>query len=304
MLDAQTQLLPLAIFLAMTAIGIELQWYQFRDVVKVPRVPVLGTLIHTFTFPLLAIAIVGAVLLFNLPASDTLLAGMLLIAACPSGGFSNVLVLAARANLVLSIVLTAGSSLLSFFTVPALMTLFGQLLPSVAGTANLPIGTTLLQLFLLVVLPVTVGMIWRQRFPDFVTPRIGSLQKWTQLLLYAVILIMLYQQADVFLPAVSEALPWAICLCFAVILLGYALAKAARLKSTDAVTVAIEGSVRNIGVAILIAATMLGRLDLAALPTVYFGAILLVGFMFARFCRARHERIRPEDVTGNPLGVG
>ena len=290
MIDAQAQLLPIAIFLAMAAIGIELQWYQFRDMAKVPSVPVLGTIIHTCTLPLLAVLLVGGILYFELPLSDSLLAGILLIAACPSGGFSNVLVLVARADLVLSVVLTAVSSLLSFFTVPLFVTLFGYLLPSISGTVKVPIGATLLQLFLLVVLPIIVGMFWRQRFPEFVAPRVGRLQKWTQLFLYAVIVLMLFQQADVIGPAISEALPWAVGLCFAVLIAGYLLARAAGMPQTAAATIAIEGSVRNVGIALLVAATVLKRVDIAVLPTVYFGAVLIVGFGFARFWRARHAR--------------
>ena len=50
--------------------------------------------------------------------------GVLLIAACPSGGFSNVLVLIARADLPLSVLLTAVSSLLACATVPLLFKAF------------------------------------------------------------------------------------------------------------------------------------------------------------------------------------
>lgn len=269
----------------MTSIGIELQWRQFQMLAQAPRIPILGTLVHTLNFPILAALLVSAVLYFELPLSEALLAGILLVAACPSGGFSNILVLIARADLVLSVVLTTVSSLLSFLTVPLFVTLFGYLLPAVSGTVTIPIGQTLLQLFILVVLPVIAGMAWRQKFSDYVIPRIAKIQKWTQGLLYLVLVIVLYQRAEEIGPYVVEAMPWAIGLCLAALICGFFLAKAVGLSETDAATVAIEGSIRNLAVAFLVATNVLGRVDIAVLPTVYFGAVLIVGFGFAHFWR-------------------
>jgi len=285
MVDVQTQLLPLVIFLAMAALGAELVWHEFRAVGQRSRTLILGTVIHTLTFPVLALAAVLGALVFELDVSESLLGGMLLIAACPSGGFSNVLVLAARANLALSIVLTVVSSLLSFFTVPGLIELFGKVLPTVSSSVELPVGQTLLQLFLLVVLPVAVGMLCRRVWPDYVQPRVESMQKRTQILLYAVVFAMVAQQADLFAAAMAEALPWSIALCFAVLIAGYGIARLLRISRADAVTIAIEGGVRNVAVALLVAAVVLERVDLAVLPTIYFGAVLIVGFIFARVSR-------------------
>jgi len=292
MVDAQTHLLPLAIFLTMTAIGIELEWRQFVEMARRPRAPIVGTIIHTLTFPLLAVLLVSTVVHFELAPSDALLAGILLIAACPSGGFSNVLVLFARADLVLSVSLTAVSSLLSFFTVPLFVNLFGYLLPSISTSVTVPVGETLVQLLILVVLPVVAGMILRYRFPRVVIPRIQQLQKWTQLFLYVVVIMTLTQQWDGIGPAIPEALPWAVGLCIAVLGTGYLVAKVLRMSEADAATIAIEGSVRNLGVAFLIAATVLERLDIAVLPAVYFGAVLVVGLGFARLWRASDRKRR------------
>ena len=53
MIDAQAVLLPIAIFASMIGIGVELELRQFRVVVEKPLIPVLGTLVHTLTFPVL-----------------------------------------------------------------------------------------------------------------------------------------------------------------------------------------------------------------------------------------------------------
>jgi len=83
------------------------------------------------------------------------------VAACPSGGFSNLLVLLAKAVLALSVLLTAVSGILSFASVPFFFWLFGQLMPQLSGSVQLPIGETLLSLLLMVVIPVALGMVLR-----------------------------------------------------------------------------------------------------------------------------------------------
>jgi bile acid:Na+ symporter, BASS family len=119
--SAQQHLLPIVAFLAMLTIGLELSVRQFRELFRKPGAPVLGTLIHTFTFPVVALAVVLSIEVMELEATEAMLIDVLLIAACPSGGFSNVLTLIAQANLTLSIVLTAVSTIFSMVTVPLLL---------------------------------------------------------------------------------------------------------------------------------------------------------------------------------------
>jgi len=72
-ISAQAHLLPITVLLAMVAIGIELRVQHFVEFLKKPQVPVIGTLVHTFTFPLIAICLVLVVFTFELPLSEPLL---------------------------------------------------------------------------------------------------------------------------------------------------------------------------------------------------------------------------------------
>lgn len=56
----------------------------------------------------------------------------------------------------------------------------------------------------------------------------------------------------------------------------------AGFAAEDAITVALEGSIRNLGVAFLIAANTLGRVDIAVFPTVYFLFVLVFSILFAK----------------------
>ncbi len=286
-LSVQEHLFPLVIFVFALAIGVELTVGQFRALMARPHIPILGTLVHTVTFPMVAAGLVSVVLYLNIPIESHLILGILLVAACPSGGFSNLLVLLARADIALSVLLTSVSSLLSFVTVPLFFWLFGLLMPALSGEVSLPIGETLLSLMFMVVIPVGLGMLLRLMFPDLIVPRIKSFQNLAQLLLYAVLVMLLIQDWDNLTSSVGPALPWSLLLCCLALGTGYGLSRLVGLSPTDSATVAIESSIRNLAVAFVVATTVLGRTDIAVLPSVYFIAVLIVGLGFARFWRTR-----------------
>lgn len=277
----------MVIFIFAVAIGIELTPRHFRSLLARPMVPILGTIVHTFTFPALALCLVSGVIYLEIGLEEHLLLGIVLVAACPSGGFSNMLVLLAKADIALSVLLTAVSSVLSFTTVPFFFWGFAQLIPELSGEVELPIVETLLSLMLMVVVPVAVGMMWRAWFDDFVLPRIKLIQNVAQVFLYAVLVLLLVQDWENLSRSVGPALPWALGLCISALAAGYGFSRLLGLSPVDCATVAIEGSIRNLAVAFLIATTVLDRVDIALLPSVYFIAVLIVGLTFSRFWRTR-----------------
>lgn len=286
-ISVQQHIFPLVVFLFSVVIGIELTPGHFRALLLRPRVPVLGTIIHTLTFPLVAGLLVAVILHLGIEVEGYLLLGILLVAACPSGGFSNMLVLIARADIALSVLLTAVSTLLSFATVPLFFWIFGNVMPEMSGDISLPVAETLIRLLLMVVLPVGVGMVWRHFKPDYTVRHASRLQNIGQGILYATVIIILLQQWDTLIAGVGPALPWSLAICVLAMSLGFGLSWLAGLSPVDCATVAIEGSIRNLAVAFLIATGVMNRVDVAILPSVYFMAVLIVGLTFARFWRRR-----------------
>jgi|GEM_PF-495822 len=284
-ISAQQHLLPIVVFLTMMTIGLELSVRQFRELFREPRVPVLGTLIHTFTFPVIALALVLSIEVMEFETTEAMLIGILLIAACPSGGFSNILTLIARANLTLSIVLTAVSTIFSMVTVPLLLYSFGYFVVELQTSVVIPVADVLLQLVLLIFLPVVIGMFVTAKFNLLSDEQILKYQKSTQLMLYALTITIVIESWDVMQAGLVDALPLSVLLCMANISICFTLSRLFGLEPVDAVTVAMEGSTRNIAVAILIAATTLERMDVAVLPTVYFISILMVSIVFAKTWR-------------------
>lgn len=284
-ISVQQDVLPIVVLSVMTTIGMELRWHQFIELLEAPRIPILGSIIHTLCFPAITALIILGTTTLNYPLSDATIIGMLLIAACPSGGFSNILALVARANLPLSVLLTSVSSILSFVTVPIFMAAFAFFMADLNEPIRLPVSETLLQLLILVLLPIGLGMLIRFKQDQWVTRHLARAQNVGQLALYVCVALIIAENWDVIIVGVGEALPWSLGLCTLNLFFCYQLANWSGLKVEDRITVALEGSIRNLAVALLIATTILQRVDVAVLPTVYFIAVMIIAMLFANTWR-------------------
>jgi bile acid:Na+ symporter, BASS family len=122
-----------------------------RDFLEVARRPLLiagGTAMQFGIMPLAAWAVGHAM---NL--SPELLAGLILVGACPGGTASNVITYLARGDVALSISLTTVSTLLAVLLTPALTWLY------VGRSVPVPVVPMLLSILNVVILPVVAGVI-------------------------------------------------------------------------------------------------------------------------------------------------
>ncbi len=137
----------------MFGMGITLTWQSFKQVLKRPGMIGLGVLLQYLLMPLLAWLIAQ-----RLGLPPYLLAGMVLVGACPGGTASNVVCYLARGDVALSITLTTVSTLLAIVATPLLTWLYvGQKVP-------VPVESMLLSIFKIVLLPVALGVVVNSLF--------------------------------------------------------------------------------------------------------------------------------------------
>lgn len=114
-------LLNILIGLIMFGVALDIRVEDFKRVVRDPRGPVIGLgaqflLLPAFTFLLIN--------LIEMPPSMAL--GMILVAACPGGNFSNFLASYAGANAALSVSMTAISTALAIAMTPFNLAFWGS----------------------------------------------------------------------------------------------------------------------------------------------------------------------------------
>jgi len=133
----------------MFGMGSQMSLKDFAGVVKMPKGVIAGIICQFTIMPVVGISVAT---LFNFPPE--IAAGIVLVGSSPSGLASNVMSFLARANLALSVTLTAFATLLSPLLTPFLMkTLAGQMV-------EVDFWKMMLDIFNMVILPIIAGLIF------------------------------------------------------------------------------------------------------------------------------------------------
>ncbi len=176
-------ILPLALAFIMFTLGLGLSISDFSNVFKKPKNFLVGLVSQLIFLP-----IVGLVLVIIWPLPIEIAIGVMLIAAAPGGVTSNILTFFAKGDVALSVSLTAVMSLLSAVSVPIVLAISIGLI----GDSSLPESISLtgiaLSMFLIVTLPVLLGMGVRS-FLNSLTLKIEKSARFISTLLFVLVLL-------------------------------------------------------------------------------------------------------------------
>ena len=111
----------LVIQTVMFGMGTQMSLDDFKGVVRTPRGVLVGIVCHFSVMPLVGFALTKV---FHF--EPEIAAGIILIGSCSSGLASNVMAYLAGANLVLSVTVTAITTLIAPFMTPLLMKIFAR----------------------------------------------------------------------------------------------------------------------------------------------------------------------------------
>lgn len=145
-------LILIIIQLVMFGMGIQMSLKDFSGIATTGKGVLIGLLCHFSIMPLM-----GLLLTKVFHFEPEIAAGIILIGSCSSGLASNVMVYIARANLVLSVVVTAMATLVAPFLTPLLMKLlagtlikveFINMMMEIIKIVIVPIGAALLHDYL------------------------------------------------------------------------------------------------------------------------------------------------------------
>jgi len=176
-------ILPLALAFIMFTLGLGLSVSDFTNVFRKPKNFLIGLISQLIFLP-----IVGLTLVIIWPLPIEIAIGVMLIAAAPGGVTSNILTFFAKGDIALSVSLTAVMSLLSAASVPIVLAISIGLI----GDSSLPDSISLtgiaLSMFLIVTLPVLLGMGVRS-FLNSLTLKIEKSARFISTLLFVLVLV-------------------------------------------------------------------------------------------------------------------
>lgn len=276
-------LLPAALAVVMLGLGLGLVPDDFRRVVRAPRALAIGLAGQFVGLPLAALAVVAA-----FPLEPALAAGLVITSLCPGGITSNAFSHLARADVALSVTLTAVISLLAPFTIPVLA-------PLLAGEAVgarpivLDPMTTLRTLLLFTVVPVAIGMAARAIWPAPVIRLERFVGPLSLLLLALTIGLIAWENRDTLGEYVARIGLAAVAMNLAGTALGWFAAHAGGLPMRQCATIAIEVGVQNTTLAMLITGVLLNDAAMTVAPAVYGLLMFPIAFAFVAWVRRRPE---------------
>ena len=176
-------ILPLALAFIMFVLGMGLTGADFLRVVKQPRDFFVGSFSQIILLPIIAF-----ILIKIWPIAPELAIGVMIIAAAPGGVTSNLLTSFAKGDVALSISLTAIISLLCVFTIPFIVLTSANLLSESNINQNISLFKMSRDMFLIVTLPVILGMMLRKISYTF-TLKFEPIAKKISIVLFILVLL-------------------------------------------------------------------------------------------------------------------
>ena len=270
-MEIATKIAPIGLALIMLGLGLSLTIQDFIRVIKIPKDFLVGFICQLILLPIVALSLT---FLLNLPAE--LGVGLMLIACAPGGVTSNVLTKFANGDVALSITLTAVVSLISIISVPFIM--FSTINFFQIGTfTEISMIGIALKMFLVVTVPVIIGMIIRHFAKNFVDKQASTIQKISVMLFVMVFAAIYIEEWDNIISYIMNAGLVVLILNLTMMILGFYIAKYFASGAAQQKCISIECGLQNGTLALFVGTQMFGEnISTFIVPTAAYALIMMI----------------------------
>ena len=271
-------ILPLALAFIMFALGLGLTGSDFIRVLKQPRDFFVGAFSQIIVLPIIAFIIIKL-----WPVSPELAIGVMIIAAAPGGVTSNLLTSFAKGDVALSISLTAIISLLCIFTIPFIILTSAKFLGQSNITENISLLSMSRDMFLIVTVPVILGMLLK-RFVSGFASKFEPLAKKISAILFVIVLLgAIMAEKENITYYFAEAGLITLVLNVIMMVLAYYIAQMLATGSAQKKCITIECGLQNGTLAIFVATSIFGGgiyvIPAATYSLIMFGTSLIFVYL-------------------------
>jgi BASS family bile acid:Na+ symporter len=243
----------------MFGMGTAMSFNDFYGVIKMPKGVFVGLICQFSIMPVLGFTLATA---FDFPAE--IAAGVVLIGSSPSGLASNVMAYLAKANIALSVTLTAVATLIAPFMTPILMKyLAGSFVP-------IDFVSMMISIVKIVILPIVIGLVFNHFFHGKAKWLDQTMPIISMAGITLIIMIITAAGRDDLLTIGMLLIIAAIIHNLMGYLLGYWGCRLLKMKEQDCRTIALEVGMQNGGLASGIALEM-GKISTVGLAPAIFG---------------------------------
>jgi len=280
-MEIVTKIAPIILALIMLGLGLGLKIEDFTRVIKTPRDFFVG-----FISQLIILPLVAYLLILVLKTPPEIAIGVMIIAAAPGGVTSNILTKFANGDVALSLSLTAVISLISIITVPLIIFTSADLFGITNISQNISMTVIALKMFLVVTVPVLLGMVIRYFFENFVASKVDLFNKLNIMLFAIFFVAAFYEERENLLDFIIQAGLIALILNITMMVIAYYLAKIFASGIKQQKCIALECGLQNGSLALFVSTQIFGTDILYALPTGAYALIMYItGLLFVLFLR-------------------
>jgi bile acid:Na+ symporter, BASS family len=271
---ATTLFLPIALGIIMLGLGLSLTLNDFKGVAKYPKAITIALGCQMLLLPALCFVIAK----FS-GLSPVLSVGLLLLAASPGGPTANLYSHLSNGDVALNITLTAVNSVLTLFTLPILVNLSMEYFIGAGQYIPLPFSKVI-EVFVIVLVPVSIGMIIKNKAAQFAIKMEKPVKIISALLLILIIVSVTIREKQ--LLSDHFALLGTPVLIFNILSLaiGFYIPLLFKVEKKQAIAIGMEIGIHNGTLAIYIALNVLTNSAMSIPPAIYS---LLMFFTAAAF---------------------
>lgn len=275
--------LPVALGIIMLGLGLSLTLADFARVLKQPKAVIIALLCQLVLLPAICF---GLVLLFELP--PVLAVGMMMLAASPGGTTANLYSHLFRGDIALNISLTAVNSVIAVITLPLITNFAIAYFQPFDDQLGLQWAKAL-EVFAIVLLPVALGMLIRRLAPKFAERMDKPVRIASVVILVVVIGGAVASNWSLLVANFTQLALITVLFCVISLVIGFLVPRLLRVGRRQAIATSFEIGIHNATLAIVIAQSVLGSVELSLPAAVYGVLMFFVAFGFGFLIRDRSD---------------
>ena len=269
-MEVVTKIAPIALALIMLALGLGLTSQDFLRVAKQPKDFLVGLICQLILLPIIAFLLLK---IFNLPLEIAL--GVMIIAAAPGGVTSNVLTKFANGDVALSISLTAIISLISIISVPFIVFKSAELLEVTEISKEISMIGISMKMFLVVTLPVIIGMLIRKFATNFVMSKSQLIERISVFLFVIVFAAIWVEEWENIMGYIKQAGLITLVLNIVMMFIGYYVAKFLASGVSQRKSISLECGLQNGTLAVFVASQLFTDITYL-IPTATYAIVMFL----------------------------
>ena len=227
----------------------------FKEVFRKPKSLILGMVSQLVLLPLLTFLLA---LLFGRWISWTMALGMILVASCPGGNISNFMSSLSKANVELSVSLTAVSTALAIVMTPFNFWLYGNLYLHFANVASdvpqliIPLWDVFKTIFILLGIPLTLGVMTAHFLPKVAEKLKKPLQWFSIIFFVAMVVLSFMGNIKAFLQCIQYIFLVVLIHNLLALSIGFGIGSTFGVPKRDRRTLTIETGIQNSGLGLVL----------------------------------------------------